>query len=204
MDPIIEIRDSATYRDMPLDEMRTLLAQAVVTARTKDPPGDGSMFSLDAEQEIGGGMWEGGWTLQATVIDDERRWVGPQVIVHAYRQDQLAQGSVRLPLEYTSEDRRALAIGRLERLRAQREQNRREDRQNDPGDRVMSAKAPHDVIEKIQEFHQARQELREFLADLQALEAVDAIEGDKETEAAIACAGKRAKEAAKRYVEALK
>jgi hypothetical protein len=115
-EPIVEVRASAQHPDLPLAEMRALLAKAVVEARAEDPPGDGGMRSLGEDVNIGAGAWAGGWKLQATFVHDERMWSnGPQVIVHAYREDTLSQGWMRVPIEaeYTPEDRRARTVKRI-------------------------------------------------------------------------------------------
>ncbi len=121
-EPIIEVRACADHPDLPLADMRALLAAAVVKARAQEPPG-GSM-SLGLEKTLGGGMRGGGWKLQADFVNDERRYDGPQVIVYAYSGDSLAQGHMRVPIEpeYTPEDKRTLVMRRILRWREQRAQ----------------------------------------------------------------------------------
>ena len=103
--------------------MRELLQKALQEARTKEPPGDGSMIGLHAEAEIHGGKWEPeGWSLQANVIQDVRMHGSPFVRVDAYHGSTLTSGWVAAAVEYTPEDKQTLARARLVRLKEMRDE----------------------------------------------------------------------------------
>jgi hypothetical protein len=101
--------------------MRDLLPLAMAEARTKDPPGEGSMIILGTERIIGKGMYAGGWKLQCSFLTDERIEPAPFVVVHAYSDSQMAKASLSEIVSYTTEDKRALDVKRLERLKSQRD-----------------------------------------------------------------------------------
>jgi hypothetical protein len=98
---------------------RSLLAESVLVARTKEPPGDGSMIIL-GDRRIGEGKWSGGYDLQASFVEDERRRKGPFVVVHIYRGSQCAIASVEEGVEYSFEERLALDATRLADLKNRR------------------------------------------------------------------------------------
>jgi hypothetical protein len=52
--------------------MRDVLTDALREAARTEDPGDGSMVMLGADKDIGGGMWNGGWKLQAAIVEDVR------------------------------------------------------------------------------------------------------------------------------------
>ena len=96
--------------------MRDVLAEALRQAARVEDPGDGSMVMLDAEKTIGGGMWDGGWKLQASFVEDERMNPKPFVVVHAYHDSQMTKASVSADVVRTPEDRRHLARLRLDSM----------------------------------------------------------------------------------------
>ncbi len=99
--------------------MCALLTVALLEAARKPDPGDGSMVSL-SERVIGKGMWNGGWKLQSSFIEDENMSSVPFVIVHAYQGSHLAQGSVEANVTRTPEDLRHLKQQRLKGMIRQR------------------------------------------------------------------------------------
>ena len=108
------------------DEVRAamldLLAEGLRQAAREEDPGDGSMFSLRAEKELGLGMWDGGWKLQTSMVQDERMNPRPFVIVHAYQGSSTAKASVSLDITRTADDLRYLATRRLDALRRRRDE----------------------------------------------------------------------------------
>jgi hypothetical protein len=93
--------------------MRDVLAEALREAARKDDPGDGIMIMLSPEKIIGKGMWDGGWKLQASFVEDERMNPKPFVVVHAYQDSTITKGSVSADVVRTPGDRRYLAQTRL-------------------------------------------------------------------------------------------
>jgi hypothetical protein len=113
-----ELRWGHTSERFPLPDdvraaMRAVLAEALREAARKDDPGDGSMIMLSPEKIIGKGMWDGGWKLQASLVEDERMNPKPFVVVHAYQDSTLTKGSVSADVVRTPEDRRYLGQKRL-------------------------------------------------------------------------------------------
>jgi hypothetical protein len=96
--------------------MRDVLAEALREAARIEDPGDGSMVFLGAEKAIGKGMWDGGWKLQSSLVEDVRMNAKPFVAVHAYQNSQMAKGSVSADVQRTPEDRRYLARQRLDSM----------------------------------------------------------------------------------------
>jgi hypothetical protein len=101
--------------------MRDLLPEALREAATKPDPGDGYMMILTPERIIGGGMYDGGWKLQSSHVQDERFHPTAQVVVHAYSDSQMAKGSVASDVVRTAADRRVIATHRLDVLVRERE-----------------------------------------------------------------------------------
>lgn len=95
--------------------MRDLLVVALHEAVAKEDPGDGYMHSLSVktEKSIDGGMWDGGWKLQSSVVHDVRMHPKPFAVVHAYQGDSIAKGSVCAEVERTAAEQRALLEKRL-------------------------------------------------------------------------------------------
>jgi hypothetical protein len=101
-------------------------------ARTEDP-GDGNMVFLGPEKNIDGGMYDGGWTLQSSFVQDVRFCPVPYITIHAYHESQaerlhrlpfqaIAKGGVSHDVIRSTADRRFLAMKRLEMLEAQRKE----------------------------------------------------------------------------------
>jgi hypothetical protein len=96
------------------DKMRAALEKGIVLARKKHPPGDGNMNILFDEDF-------GSWTLQVTFFHDERMWAGPHVVVSAFSEPHGDMtGRLAAKVEYTHDDRLALARLRLDALKADR------------------------------------------------------------------------------------
>lgn len=109
---------------LPVDvraAMRDVLADAMREAARKEDPGDGYSTMLSAEKTIGKGMYEGGWKLQASQVEDVRMNPVPFVVVHAYSDSQVTKGSVSADVERTPADRRFLAEKRLADMVARRD-----------------------------------------------------------------------------------
>jgi hypothetical protein len=109
---------------IPVDvraEMRDLLAEALREAARTEDPGDGSMILLSPEKMLGKGMWDGGWKLQSSFVEDERMNASPFVAVYAYHGSQLAKGSVAADVVRTPEDRHYLGRQRLESMTCRRD-----------------------------------------------------------------------------------
>lgn len=103
--------------DVPEDvreKMREALERGLVLARKKHPPDDGMMnilFNADF----------GGWSLQVLFFHDERMWAGPHVIVNAFPASGAdLVGRLAAKVEYTHDDRLALARLRLDALKMER------------------------------------------------------------------------------------
>lgn len=101
--------------------MRDVLAEALREAARKADPGDGSMFTLGVERTLGKGMWEGGWKLQASFVEDERVNDAPFVVIHAYKDSVCAVGSVASNVVRSADDRRFVAHQHLAALVARRD-----------------------------------------------------------------------------------
>jgi hypothetical protein len=101
--------------------MRDLLAEALREAARTENPGDGSMVYLTAEKTLGQGMWDGGWKLQSSLVEDVRMNPVPFVVIHAYHDSPMTKGNVFADVVRTSEDRRYLAQRRLESMIRRRE-----------------------------------------------------------------------------------
>lgn len=101
--------------------MRDMIADALRKVAREADPGDGSMIILSIDRRIGRGMWDGGWKLQASFVEDVRFNRCPFVVVHAYQASQVAKGSVAADVVRTKEDLRILARGRLKEMISRRE-----------------------------------------------------------------------------------
>lgn len=112
--------------------MRDVLTEALREAARTSDPGDGSILMLTAEKILGKGMWDGGWKLQSSFVEDERMNDKPFVIVHAYQGSNLTKGSVSANVIRTVEDRRYLGRQRLESM------VRRRDELNESIDRLST------------------------------------------------------------------
>lgn len=107
--------------DSVLKEMDIMLGEALVKARRMALPGDG--YAVNVESRIvAGGMWtDSGWDLEAQLVEDIRYETSPFVVVFAYGESSIvAKGSVRRGVEYTEDDRKALAKARLASLKAEK------------------------------------------------------------------------------------
>lgn len=93
--------------------MRDVLVEALREAARKEDPSDGSMIGLSPKKTLGGGMWDGGWSLQSSFLQDERMNPAPFVVVHAYSDSNLTRGSVEADVVRTADDRRFLGQRRL-------------------------------------------------------------------------------------------
>jgi hypothetical protein len=111
--------------DLPEDvcaSMRDVLAEALRQAARTEDPGDGSMVTLEAEKTLGRGMWDGGWKLQSSFVEDVRMNEKPFVIVHAYQGSQFTKGSVSANVTRTPDDRRHLAHQRRDSMVRRRDE----------------------------------------------------------------------------------
>src|SRR5260370_36088389 len=102
--------------------MRDLLAELRREASRKEGPGDGSMMMLSGDKVLGKGMWDGGWNLQASFIEDEHMNSNPFVVVHAYQDSNCTKGSVAADVVRTPADRRFLGERRLASMIARRDE----------------------------------------------------------------------------------
>jgi hypothetical protein len=119
------MNDITNLPDPVIAAMREMLAEYRALAATRDSPGDGSMITIDPDKLIDGGNWKGGWTLQVTLVEDERRFdePGAHLVVHAYSDcSALSKGSMSRPMTWTKKERRALVTRQLEHLRARRDE----------------------------------------------------------------------------------
>jgi len=127
--------DTSKLPERIVTAMRELLVEARTEAAKHDSPGDGSSIGIGQGKVIDGGHWHPmpvtdprsaesyyGWTLQVSLLEDERMWEGPQLIVYAYSGSQLAKGSIVTPMTWTGPERLALDLARLKRLKDHRAQ----------------------------------------------------------------------------------
>lgn len=101
--------------------MRDVLAEALREAARKEDPGDGYSIGLTPEKVLGKGMYNGGWKLQSSLVEDVRMNPAPFVVVHAYSDSQITKGSVSADVERSPADRRFLAEKRLSDMVARRD-----------------------------------------------------------------------------------
>ncbi len=102
--------------------MREVLAEGLELARKRESPGDGYLSFVGEDRTIGKGMFDGGWKVQASIVEDARFYDRPHVVVHAYSDSTLSKGSIAAPVKWTVGDRRALAEKRVATLRAERKE----------------------------------------------------------------------------------
>jgi hypothetical protein len=103
--------------------MRRVLSEGLELARKREPPDDGIMSMLPIDEQIGEGMYRGGWDIQACHLTDERFYEdGSYVVVHAYQDSQATKGSIASKVHYTEKDRLALDKLRLYELERRRDQ----------------------------------------------------------------------------------
>jgi hypothetical protein len=96
--------------------MRDMLSEGLREAARMSDPGDGSMVMLLGDRMLGKGMWDGGWKIQASFVEDERMNPKPFVVVHAYQDSCSTKGSVASDVERTADDRRFIAQARLDAM----------------------------------------------------------------------------------------
>jgi hypothetical protein len=93
--------------------MVDMLAEALREAAHTEDPGDGCLIRLSPERIIGKGMWDGGWKLQSSFIEDSRMNAMPFVRVYAYQGSQLAKACVSADVVRTAQERHYLKHQRL-------------------------------------------------------------------------------------------
>jgi hypothetical protein len=107
-------------RELPYDvvrEMRKFLHQVREEAGRHQAPGDGYMIGIGEDVQIRGGKWENdGWSLQATIVQDERIAEGSWVVVHGYSGSVCTKGSVSMRMEWTADEQRVLDEQQLAKL----------------------------------------------------------------------------------------